>query len=93
MPFSIPSTLPEIVRYALANQLATIYEKAGGKDRLTFTEKAYGSSDEELQKAAKLAATLAHVNVSVLTMQKATDQITLAMTTTLTTGKDGADHE
>lgn len=91
-PFPLPETLPQIVRYALARQLAAIYEKAGGKDVEAFVRKAYEASDEDLQKAAKLAGTLAQVNIATDTMQRATEQTQLALMTSLTI-KEVPDHE
>ena len=91
-PFPLPETLPQIVRYALARQLATIYEKAGGKDVEVFVRKAYEASDEDLQKAAKLAGTLAQVNIATDTMQRAMEQTQLALMTSLTI-KEVPDHE
>lgn len=91
-PFPLPETLPQIVRYALARQLAAIYEKAGGKDVEVFVRKAYEASDEDLQKAAKLAGTLAQVNVATDTMQRAMEQTQLALMTSLTI-KEVPDHE
>ena len=91
-PFPLPETLPQIVRYALARQLAAIYEKAGGKDVEVFVRKAYEASDEELQKAAKLAGTLAQVNIATDTMQRAMEQTQLALMTSLTI-KEVPDHE
>ncbi len=90
--FSIPETLPEIMRYALANQLAAIYEKAGGKDHLVFIKKAYNATYEELREAEKLAAILAQVNIAADAMLRATEQIQLALMTSLTI-KEVADHE
>lgn len=90
--FPLPETLPEIVRYALARQLAAIYEKAGGKDVDAFTRKAYEATDEELQKAAKLAGTLAQVNVATDAMQRAMEQTQLALLTSLTI-KEVPNHE
>ena len=91
-PFLLPETLPQIVRYALARQLAAIYEKAGGKDVEAFVRKAYEASDEELQKAAKLAGTLAQVNIATDAMQRAMEQTQLALMTSLTI-KEVPDHE
>lgn len=91
-PFPLPETLPQIVRYALARQLAAIYEKAGGKDVEVFVRKAYEASDEDLQKAAKLAGTLAQVNIATDTMQRAMEQTQLALMTSLTI-KEVPDHE
>lgn len=91
-PFLLPETLPKIVRYALARQLAAIYEKAGGKDVEAFVRKAYEASDEELQKAAKLAGTLAQVNIATDAMQRAMEQTQLALMTSLTI-KEVPDHE
>ena len=91
-PFRLPETLPQIVRYALARQLAAIYEKAGGKDVEAFVRKAYEASDEELQKAAKLAGTLAQVNIATDAMQRAMEQTQLALMTSLTI-KEVPDHE
>ena len=91
-PFPLPETLPQIVRYALARQLAAIYEKAGGKDVEAFVRKAYEASDEDLQKAAKLAGTLAQVNIATDTMQRAMEQTQLALMTSLTI-KEVPDHE
>lgn len=91
-PFPLPETLPQIVRYALARQLAAIYEKAGGKDVEVFVRKAYEASDEELQKAAKLAGTLAQVNIATDAMQRAMEQTQLALMTSLTI-KEVPDHE
>lgn len=91
-PFPLPETLPQIVRYALARQLAAIYEKAGGKDVEVFVRKAYEASDEDLQKAAKLAGTLAQVNIVTDTMQRAMEQTQLALMTSLTI-KEVPDHE
>lgn len=91
-PFPLPETLPQIVRYALARQLAAIYEKAGGKDVEAFVRKAYEASDEELQKAAKLAGTLAQVNIATDAMQRAMEQTQLALMTSLTI-KEVPDHE
>lgn len=90
--FPLPETLPEIVRYALARQLAAIYEKAGGKDVDAFTRKAYEATDEELQKAAKLAGTLAQVNIATDAMQRAMEQTQLALLTSLTI-KEVPSHE
>lgn len=90
--FPLPETLPQIVRYALARQLAAIYEKAGGKDVEVFVRKAYEASDEELQKAAKLAGTLAQVNIATDAMQRAMEQTQLALMTSLTI-KEVPDHE
>lgn len=91
-PFPLPETLPQIVRYALARQLAAIYEKAGGKDVEVFVRKAYEASDEDLQKAAKLAGTLAQVNIATDAMQRAMEQTQLALMTSLTI-KEVPDHE
>lgn len=91
-PFLLPETLPQIVRYALARQLAAIYEKAGGKDVEAFVRKAYEASDEELQKAAKLAGTLAQVNIATDAMQRAMEQTQLALMTSLTI-KEVPNHE
>ena len=91
-PFPLPETLPQIVRYALARQLAAIYEKAGGKDVEVFVRKAYEASDEDLQKAAKLAGTLARVNIATDAMQRAMEQTQLALMTSLTI-KEVPDHE
>lgn len=91
-PFPLPETLPQIVRYAPARQLAAIYEKAGGKDVEVFVRKAYEASDEDLQKAAKLAGTLAQVNIATDTMQRAMEQTQLALMTSLTI-KEVPDHE
>lgn len=91
-PFPLPETLPQIVRYALARQLAAIYEKAGGKDVEVFVRKAYEASDEDLQKAAKLAGTLVQVNIATDTMQRAMEQTQLALMTSLTI-KEVPDHE
>lgn len=91
-PFPLPETLPQIVRYALARQLAAIYEKAGGKDVEVFVRKAYEASDEDLQKAAKLAGTLAQVNIATDAMQRAMEQTQLALMTSLTI-KGVPDHE
>ena len=91
-PFPLPETLPQIVRYVLARQLAAIYEKAGGKDVEVFVRKAYEASDEDLQKAAKLAGTLAQVNIATDTMQRAMEQTQLALMTSLTI-KEAPDHE
>ena len=91
-PFPLPETLPQIVRYALARQLAAIYEKAGGKDVEVFVHKAYEASDEDLQKAAKLAGTLAQVNIATDAMQRAMEQTRLALMTSLTI-KEVPDHE
>ena len=90
--FPLPETLPEIVRYALARQLAAIYEKAGGKDVDAFTRKAYEATDGELQKAAKLAGTLAQVNIATDAMQRAMEQTQLALLTSLTI-KEVPNHE
>lgn len=90
--FPLPETLPQIVRYALARQLAAIYEKAGGKDVEVFVRKAYEASDEDLQKAAKLAGTLAQVNIATDAMQRAMEQTQLALMTSLTI-KEVPDHE
>ena len=91
-PFPLPETLPQIVRYALVRQLAAIYEKAGGKDVEVFVRKAYEASDEDLQKAAKLAGTLAQVNIATDAMQRAMEQTQLALMTSLTI-KEVPDHE
>lgn len=91
-PFPLPETLPQIVRYALARQLAAIYEKAGGKDVEVFVRKAYEASDEDLQKAANLAGTLAQVNIATDAMQRAMEQTQLALMTSLTI-KGVPDHE
>lgn len=91
-PFPLPETLPQIVRYALARQLAAIYEKAGGKDVEVFVRKAYEASDEDLQKVAKLAGTLAQVNIATDAMQRAMEQTQLALMTSLTI-KEVPDHE
>lgn len=91
-PFPLPETLPQIVRYALARQLAAIYEKAGGKDVEVFVRKAYEASDEDLQKAAKLAGTLAQVNIATDAMQRAMEQTQLALMTSITI-KEVPDHE
>lgn len=91
-PFPLPETLPQIVRYALARQLAAIYEKAGGKDVEVFVRKAYEASDEDLQKAAKLAGTLAQVNIATDAMQRAMEQTQLVLMTSLTI-KEVPDHE
>lgn len=90
--FPLPETLPEIVRYALTRQLTAIYEEAGGKDMDAFTRKAYKATDEELQKAAKLARTLAQLNIAADAMNRAMEQTQLELLTSLTI-KEVADHE
>lgn len=69
-----PETLPEIMRYTLARQLAAIYEKAGDNDADAFTRKAYEATDEELQKAAKFAEALVKVNTAAGIIQSATNK-------------------
>lgn len=90
--FPLPETLPEIVRYALARQLAKIYAAAGGKDVDAFTRKAYEATDKELQQSASLAGALVQVNIATDTMIRAMEQV-LAATSALTRGKEAADHE
>lgn len=90
--FLLPETLPEIVRYALARQLAKIYEAAGGKDVDSFARKAYEATDKELQQSAALAGALAQVNIATDAMIRAMEQ-TLAATSVLTRGKESTDHE
>lgn len=90
--FPFPETLPEIVRYALARQLAKIYAAAGGKDVDAFTRKAYEATDKELQQSAALAGALVQVNIATDTMIRAMEQV-LAATSALTRGKEAADHE
>lgn len=90
--FPLPETLPEIVRYALARQLAKIYAAAGGKDVDSFTRKAYEATDKELQQSAALAGALVHVNIATDTMIRAMEQV-LAATSALTRGKEAGDHE
>lgn len=90
--FPLPETLPEIVRYALARQLAKIYAAAGGKDVDAFTRKAYEATDKELQQSAALAGALVQVNIATDTMIRAMEQV-LAATSALTRGKEAADHE
>lgn len=90
--FPLPETLPEIVRYALARQLAKIYAAAGGKDVDAFTRKAYEATDKELQQSAALAGALVQVNIATDTMIRAMEQV-LAATSALTRRKEAADHE
>ena len=90
--FPLPETLPEIVRYALARQLAKIYAAAGGKDVDAFTRKAYEATDKELQQSAALAGALVQVNIATDTMIRAMEQV-LAATSALTRGKEATDHE
>ena len=90
--FPLPETLPEIVRYALAQQLAKIYAAAGGKDVAAFTRKAYEATDKELQQSAALAGALVQVNIATDTMIRAMEQV-LAATSAFTRGKEAADHE
>lgn len=90
--FLLPETLPEIVRYALASQLAKIYAAAGGKDVDAFTRKAYEATDEELRQSAALTGSLVQVNIATDTMIRAMEQV-LAATSALTRGKEAIDHE
>ena len=90
--FLLPETLPEIVRYALARQLAKIYAAAGGKDVDAFTRKAYEATDEELRQSAALSGSLVQVNIATDTMIRAMEQV-LAATSALTKGKEATDHE
>ena len=91
-PYPLPETLPEIVRYALARQLAKIYEAAGGKDVEAFTCKAYDATDKELQQSAALAGALVQVTIATDTMIRAMEQV-LAATSALTGKKEVHDHE
>lgn len=88
----LPETLPEIVRYALASQLAKIYAAAGGKDVDAFTRKAYEATDEELRQSAALSGSLVQVNIATDTMIRAMEQV-LAATSALTRRKEMTDHE
>lgn len=90
--FLLPETLPEIVRYALAQQLAKIYAAAGGKDVDAFTRKAYEATDRELQQSAALAGALVQVNIATDAMIRAMEQV-LAATSAITGVKEAADHE
>lgn len=90
--FLLPETLPELVRYALASQLAKIYAAAGGKDVDAFTRKAYEATDEELRQSAALSGSLVQVNIATDTMIRAMEQV-LAATSALTRRKETTDHE
>lgn len=91
-PYPLPETLPEIVRYVLARQLAKIYEAAGGKNVEAFTFKAYDATDKELQQSAGLAGALVQVTIATDTMIRAMEQV-LAATSALTGNKEVHDHE
>lgn len=91
-PLPLPETLPEILRLVLARQLTELYKAAGGKDLEAFTRKAYEATDEELRQAAALSMTLAQVNAGVDMYRQISQQLQLAMTTTITI-KEVGDHE
>lgn len=86
-------TLPELVRLVLAHQLTVLYTAAGGADPEGFTRKAYEATDDELKEAAALSMTLAQVNAGVDMYRQISQQLQLAMTTTITIGKEVGHHE
>lgn len=92
-PFPLPDTLPGMVKYALAVQLAEIYKAAGREDVLEFTSAAYNADDEEIAQTIKTAQQLAQLNIAVETMKRAMEQARIATTLTVTIRKEAADHE
>lgn len=81
------------IRQTIARQLRKLYEAAGGEDPQDFEELAEQATSEELQKAAALSMTLAQVNASVDVYQQISQQLRLAMATSITIGKEVGGHE
>ena len=91
-PFSLPDTLPGVVKLMLTKVLTEIYTAAGGKDLLTFEKMAYNASDDEIMETVRIASQLAQLNIAANAMRQAIEQTKLAMTTSITIEKEG-DHE
>nr|UWG21055.1 MAG: hypothetical protein [Bacteriophage sp.] len=91
-PFSLPDTLPGVVKLMLTKVLTEIYTAAGGKDLLAFEEMAYNASDADLKETVRIASQLAQLNITAYGMRQAIEQTKLAMTTSITIKKEG-DHE
>ena len=91
-PFPLPDALPGVVKLMLTKVLTEIYTAAGGKDLLTFEKIAYNASDDEIKETVRIASQLAQLNIAANAMRQAIEQTKLAMTTSITTKKEG-DHE
>lgn len=81
------------IRQTIARQLRKLYEAAGGEDPQDFEELAEKATNEELQKAAALSMTLAQVNASVDMYRQISQQLQLAMTTSITISKEVGGRE
>lgn len=81
------------IRQTIARQLRKLYEAADGEDPQDFEELAEQATSEELQKAAALSMTLAQVNASVDVYQQISQQLRLAMATSITISKEVGGHE